>query len=79
MFKNGRTNVHDQVRSDRPSAVSDDLVQSERRPFSISELSYEFPHISRTVLYRTIEIRVGYHKFCARWVPKMLTGAPLTF
>jgi hypothetical protein len=74
MFKDGRTNVHDEERSGRPSAVSDWLVQSvnqkicERRRFTISELSCGFPHISRTVLYKIITDRLGYHKFCARWV-----------
>jgi transposase len=28
MFKHGRTNVHDEERSGRPSVVSDDFVQS---------------------------------------------------
>jgi transposase len=28
MFKDGRTNVHDEERSGQPSVVSDDLVQS---------------------------------------------------
>jgi hypothetical protein len=74
MFKNGRTNVHDEERSGRPSLVSDDLVQSvdqkicERRRFTISELSCEFPHISRTVLYEIITDRLGYHRFWTRWV-----------
>jgi hypothetical protein len=74
MFKDGRTNVHDEERSGRPSVVSDDLVQgvdqkiSERRRFTVSEHSCKFPHISRTVLYEIITDRVGYHKFCARWV-----------
>jgi hypothetical protein len=74
MFKDGRTNVHDEKRSGQPSVVSDDLVQSvdqkmcERRRFTISELSCEFPHISHTVLYKIITERLGYHKFCARWV-----------
>jgi hypothetical protein len=27
MFRGGRANVHDEKRSDRPSAASDDLVQ----------------------------------------------------
>jgi transposase len=55
MFKDGRINVHDEERSGRPSVVSDDLVQNvdqeicERRRFTISELSCEFPQISRTV------------------------------
>jgi hypothetical protein len=66
----------------RPSVASDDLVQSvdqkenwERRRFTISELSCEFPQISRSGLYEIITVRLGYHKFCARWFPKMLTGS----
>jgi hypothetical protein len=64
--------------------MSDDLVQSvdhkicERRLFTISELSCEFPHISYTVLHEIIIVRLGYHKFCARWVPKKLTDAHKT-
>jgi hypothetical protein len=64
----------------RPSTLSDDLVQSvdeiicERWGFTISEFSCEFPEISHTVLYEIIILRLGYHKSCARWVLKMLTG-----
>jgi transposase len=49
MFKDRRTNVHNEERCGRPSVVSDDLVQivdrniCERRRFTISELSCEFP------------------------------------
>jgi hypothetical protein len=56
----GRTNVHDERRSGRPSVVSDDLVQSvdqkicERRRFTILEVTCEFPQISLTVLYLVI-------------------------
>jgi oligoribonuclease (3'-5' exoribonuclease) len=80
----GRTNVRDGERSGRPSVVSDDLVYSvgqkicERRRFIISELSCEFPQISRILLYKIITVRLGYHKFCSRWVPKMLTGVHKT-
>jgi transposase len=38
MFKDGRTDVHDEQRSGWPSVVNDDLVQSERWHFTISEL-----------------------------------------
>jgi hypothetical protein len=76
-----------------PSVVSDDLVQrvdrknSERCCYTISEISCEIPQISLNVLYEIITVRLGYHKFCARWVPKMLTaghetqrmGSALTF
>jgi hypothetical protein len=70
---------------DRPSIVSDDLFQSvdqniyERRLLTISELSCKFPQMSRTVLREIITIRLGCHnKFCATWVPKMVTGAHKT-
>jgi hypothetical protein len=69
----------------RPSVVSVDLVQSvdekicERRHLTISELSREFPQSSRIHLYEIIIVRLGCrHKFCARWVPKMLKGAHKT-
>jgi hypothetical protein len=41
--------------------------------FTISELSFEFPQISPTLLYKIITVRLGYYKFWARWIPKMLT------
>jgi hypothetical protein len=68
----------------RPSVVSDDLFKSvgqkicERRHFTFSELSSEIPQILRTVLYDIITVRLGYHKFCASWVLKMLMGAHKT-
>jgi oligoribonuclease (3'-5' exoribonuclease) len=64
--------------------VSDDLVQRakqkicERRHFTISELSREFPQISLIVLYKLTTVRLCYHEFCARWIPKMLKGAHKT-
>ena len=57
MFNEGRENVHDEVRSGRPSLLDDNLVRkvNERvrddRRFTISDLSLHFPHISRTLLY----------------------------
>jgi hypothetical protein len=62
----------------QPSVVNDDLAQSERRRFKISELFCEFPQISRTGLC-IITVKIGsHHKFCTRRVPKMLTGAHKT-
>jgi transposase len=84
IFKDGRTDVHDEERSGRPSVESNDFVQNvdqkicERQRFTISEISCEFPQISRNVLYEIITVRLGYHKFCARLVPKMLTSAHKT-
>lgn len=92
-FKNGRTNVHDEEKSGRPSIVTDELVAKvddnirENRRFTITELSLCFPQVSRTLLFEIVTQKLGYHKFCARWVPKLLTdhhkglrmGAALTF
>jgi hypothetical protein len=93
MFKNGHTNVHDEDWSGQPSVVSDDLVESvdqkicEIRRLTISELLCGFPELPYILLYKIIIVRLCYQKFCARWVPKMLTGthkmqkiaSPLTF
>jgi hypothetical protein len=63
-----------------PSIVSDDLVQRVdqkfcgRWPYTISELSCEFPEISCTVPYEIITVRLGCHKFCSKWVLKMHSG-----
>jgi len=60
MFNEGRENVHDDVRSGRPSLVNDDSVHkvNERvcddRRFTISDLSLHFPQISRTLRYDTV-------------------------
>jgi CRISPR/Cas system-associated protein Csm6 len=32
-----------------------------------------FPYISRSVLYENFTVQLGYRKFCATWVPRMLT------
>lgn len=78
-FKDGRPNVHEEERSGRPSVITEDLVQKvdakvrENRCFTISSLSYEFPQVSRSVLYETVAKHLNYWKLCSRWVPKMLT------
>jgi len=78
-FNEGRENVHDEVRSGRPSLVNDDLVHNvnervhDDRCFTISDLSLHFPQISRTLLYDIVSSHLGYQKVCARWVPKMVT------
>ncbi|GFV05780.1 histone-lysine N-methyltransferase SETMAR [Trichonephila clavipes] len=77
--EDGRTNIHEESRSGRTSVVSADLIKEIDeeirllRNFTISQLSEHFPNISRTVLYETVTGKLGYWKFCARWVPKMLT------
>jgi transposase len=75
-FRDGRTDVHDEGGQGRHSIVTVKLVQKVdqcvrgKRCFLISELSGEFPQTSRTTLYQIVMDRLGYHKFCARWVPK---------
>jgi hypothetical protein len=78
MFKGGRKDVHVEERSCRSSVSRDDILSSERRLFTISELLCGFIQISRNVLYEVITVRLGYHKFCARLFPKTLTGAHKT-
>jgi len=55
MFNEGRENVYDEARIGRPSLVNDDLVRKvnekvrDERCFTISDLSLQFAHISRTL------------------------------
>jgi len=55
MLNEGRENVHNEVRSGRPSLVNDDMVRkiNERvrndRCFTIFDLSLHFTQISRTL------------------------------
>jgi len=68
MFNEGRENVHDEVRSGRPSLVNDALVRkvNERvrddRRLTISDLSLHFPQISRTLLYDIVSSHLGYRR-----------------
>ncbi|KAG5323711.1 SETMR methyltransferase, partial [Pseudoatta argentina] len=79
-FKNGRTSVHDDQRSGRPSILTDDIVEKIEnalrgdRRVTVDELSAMFPQISRSLLHETITETLGYRKLSARWVPKQLTG-----
>jgi len=63
MFNEGRENLHDEVRSGRPSLVNDDLVWkvNERvrddRRFTISDLPLHFPHISRSLYSMTSKMQ----------------------
>ncbi|GBN32786.1 hypothetical protein AVEN_90341-1 [Araneus ventricosus] len=92
-FNDGRTNVHDEARSGRPSVVNGGLVAKvnekirENSRFTIRMLCDEFPQSSKTVLHEIVTNRLNYHKLCSRWVPKMLSdvhktkglGSALTF
>ncbi|XP_066902148.1 uncharacterized protein [Halyomorpha halys] len=77
-FKNGRTSVHDEDRSGRPSLVTDDIAMQinnkyrEKRRFTITELSEHFSQISWSLVQQFMMEKRGYHIFCARLVPKIL-------
>jgi len=66
MFNEGRENVHDEAWSGRPFLVNDDLVHKfnksvcDERHFTISDLSLQFPQISRTLLYNIVSS--GLHR-----------------
>jgi transposase len=66
MFSEGRTNVHDNDRSGRPSLVTADLLDQvnekirENRRFTMSELSKHFPHISRSLLHEIVKTTVHH-------------------
>ncbi|GFV65905.1 histone-lysine N-methyltransferase SETMAR [Trichonephila clavipes] len=78
-FKDGRENVHDEPRSDRPSGITDDLVKAvdekirEDRRFTISTLALEFPNVGRTTLHKVVSEKLKFRKLCARWVPRLVT------
>lgn len=80
-FREGRSNVHDDERSGRPSVQTDDLVERvnekvrSNRRFTITELAKKFPEVFAKTVHRIVTDKLGYHKLCARWVPKMLTDA----
>ncbi|GBN58203.1 hypothetical protein AVEN_24301-1 [Araneus ventricosus] len=67
-YNDGRTNVHDEARSGRPSVVNDGLVEKvnekirESRQFTIRMLCDEFPQISKTVLHQNVTNRLNYRK-----------------
>ncbi|GFS96647.1 histone-lysine N-methyltransferase SETMAR [Trichonephila clavipes] len=77
-FKDGRTNIREES-SGRPSVVSTNLTKEINEKirflqnFTSSKLSEHFPNISRTVFYETVKATLGYRRFCARFVLKMLT------
>jgi transposase len=78
-FEAGGSDVHDELRSGRPSIVTDEIIQkinenihADRR-LIISGLHQQCPAVSRTVLHEIVTKRLGYWKLCVHWVLKMLT------
>ncbi|GFY03005.1 histone-lysine N-methyltransferase SETMAR [Trichonephila clavipes] len=83
-FNEGRSEVHDEERSGRPSLITEELVHvidekiKENRKFTISALPMEFPQISRSLMHEIATDKLKFHKFCARWVAKLLTESHKT-
>lgn len=76
-FKNGGINVHDKE-SDRPSVQTDELVQQVNRKFGayrrviFSALADEFVLVERKTIINTVTEKLGRHKLCAGWLPKIV-------
>jgi hypothetical protein len=79
VLKDGRRNVHDKGWSGRSAICSEWWSCSNCFPNNLRKENFrilcEFLQISHTDLYEFITVRLGYHKLCTRWVPKMLKGA----
>ena len=78
-FCEGRTDVHDEQRSGRPSLISDDLLLETEgqiranRSVTVRELHHIIPEVSKTTIHEAVTEKLLHRKLCARWVPKMLT------
>ncbi|GFW76483.1 uncharacterized protein TNCV_1582621 [Trichonephila clavipes] len=83
-FNEGRSEVHDEERSRRPSLITEELVHAidekikENCKFTISALATEFPQISRSLMHEIVTDKLKFHKLCARCVPKILTESHKT-
>jgi len=77
-FSEGRTNVHNEQRSGRPSLISDDRLQETEgkihanQRVTIRELHHITPEVSKTTIHEAVTEKLGYRKLCACWVPKIL-------
>jgi transposase len=78
-FSEGRTDVHGEQRSGRPSLISDDLLQEiegeirANRRVTIRQLHHIIPEVSKTTIHEVVTEKLRYRKLCSRWVPKILT------
>jgi len=77
--KEGRTDVHDEQTSGRPSLISEGILQEfegeihANRRVTIRQLHHVIPEVSKTTIHEAVTEKVGYRKLCASWVTKMLT------
>ena len=78
-FSEGRTDVHDEQRSGRPSLISDEILEEiegeirTNRCVTIRELHHVIPETTKITIHEAVTEKLGHRELCARWVPKMLT------
>ena len=77
-FAAGRTEIHDEQRSGRPSISDESVVNVEQlmredRRITMDDLCTLVPEVSRSAVHRILREKLQYRKVCARWVPRMLT------
>ena len=78
-FCEGRTDVHDERRSSRPSLISYELLHEiegdirANRRVTIRELRHIVPEVSKTTIHEAVTENVGYRKLWTCLVPKILT------
>jgi len=71
-FSKGRTDVHDEQRSSRPSLISYDLLQEiegeicANQCLTIRELHHIIPEVSKTAIHEAVTENLGYRKLCVR-------------
>jgi hypothetical protein len=76
-FSEGRNDFPDEQRGGWPYLISDDLLQEiegeirANRRMTIGELHHIIPEVSKTTIHEAVTQKLGYRKWCARWVPKM--------
>ena len=77
-FTAGRTEIHDEERSGRPSISDETVAKVEQimrqdRRITLDDLCILVPEVSRSTIGRTLTEKLEYWKVCVRWVPRMLT------
>jgi hypothetical protein len=77
-FSKGRTDIHDEQKSGKPSLISDDFLQKTegkihaKRRGTIRELHHIIPEVSKTTIHEAVTEKLGYRKLCVHWVPEIL-------